>query len=277
LEKEEDRRRISECLRALRSDASIDAWKSFLDDNAAIVLQIAGLFERDKDKIADCFVFICEQLCQNNFRRLQQFRPDGAASFATWLRAVARRLCIDWHRREFGRSRIFESIERLSAKDQAMFRLIYEEGISQEAAFAMLAARNPGLSRSELDASCERVRSSLTPRQLWLISIRKPRLASLEGLFKDEQSSYQHQISDPAPDPEKLAAQSQQRAALDRALANLSASDRLLVRLRYEQELTLEQVARLSALPDPQTADRRLKQILAGLRKALGKRQPASV
>jgi RNA polymerase sigma factor (sigma-70 family) len=277
LDREEDRPDIVECLRALRSEAPAEAWADFLVKYSPIILQVAGLFENDADKVADCFVFACEQLSKNRFRRLHQFKPDGTASFATWLRAVIRRLCIDWHRSEFGRSRIFDSIGRLSSVDQAVFRAIYEDGEWTVDALESLRARFPEFTREKVEESCARIQQSLSPRQLWLLSTRKPKVASLDGVFVDDRAPLEEQIRDLAPDPETLAVEREQRAALERALSGLPASDRLLIRLRFEQELTLEQVARLTSLPDPQTADRRLKEILAGLRKTIGKRQPASV
>jgi hypothetical protein len=51
---------------------------------------------------------------------------------------------------------------------------------------------------------------------------------------------------------------------------SLTDSDRLLVRLRYQEGLTLQQVARLVGLKDAQTADRRLRDIIDHLRQALG-------
>jgi RNA polymerase sigma factor (sigma-70 family) len=268
---------IRESLRALSSDSPADAWAAFLDNYSPVILQVATLFESNADAVADCFLFVCEQLSKNGFRRLRKFQANGAASFSTWLRLVIRRLCIDWHRKEFGRSRIFESIGRLSDVDQAVFRTVFEDGTRPDSAVSALRASFPRLTQEELEESCERIQRSLSSRQLWLIAARKPKLSSLGVMLADDGISLQDQIRDPAPDPETLAADKERRAALDRALAELAAAERLLIRLRYEQELTLEQVARLTDLPDPQTVDRRLKQILAGLRNAIGKRQPASV
>jgi DNA-directed RNA polymerase specialized sigma24 family protein len=62
-----------------------------------------------------------------------------------------------------------------------------------------------------------------------------------------------------------------------RALARLPSADRFMLRLRFEQDLTLDQVARLSGLPDAQTADRRLRKILDVLRQKIGKTKAASV
>jgi hypothetical protein len=41
------------------------------------------------------------------------------------------------------------------------------------------------------------------------------------------------------------------------------------VRLRFERDLTLAQVARLTGLKDAQTADRRLREVLEDLRERL--------
>ncbi len=274
---EEDVRHIRESLRALRSEAPAQTWAAFLDLYSPIILQVVALFENNKDAVADCFLFVCEQLSKNRFRRLQQFEPDGTASFATWLRAVVRRLCIDWHRKEFGRSRIFESIGRLNSIDQAAFRAIYLHGMHPDHALMHLITRFPHLTREDIERICERIRQSLSPRQLWLISTRRPKLGSLDAILADESALLEKQIRDPSPDPETLAVAEQQRATLERAIGELTTMERLLIRLRFEQELTLEQVARLTGLPDAQTADRRLKQVLAGLRKTLGKRQLSSV
>jgi DNA-directed RNA polymerase specialized sigma subunit len=46
----------------------------------------------------------------------------------------------------------------------------------------------------------------------------------------------------------------------------MSSGDRLLLQLRYEQELTLEQVARVLHLENAQQADRRIREVLSRLR-----------
>lgn len=223
------------------------------------------------------FHVVCEELSRNGFRRLLRFQVRGAASFGTWLRVVVRRLCVDWHRKEFGRARVFESIARLSAMDHAVFEAVYMQGFPDDAAWLHVRTRFPHLTQEEFGDSCQRIRQFLTSRQLWLIAARQPKLEPLDAIMAAGEISLHDRIPDPAPDPEVLAAGKQQRAALDRALAGLAPPERLLIRLRFEQELTLEQIAHLTGLPNPQTADRRLKQILTELRKVIGKNRAASV
>ncbi len=105
--------------RTLAQLGSIDpqqAWSRFLDVYSPVIYRVVQAFEREPDPIADCFVFVCEQLSRNRFRRLRSFKPEGKASFRTWLCAVVRNLCLDWRRKDLGRHRVFQSIARLEAK-----------------------------------------------------------------------------------------------------------------------------------------------------------------
>ena len=51
----------------------------------------------------------------------------------------------------------------------------------------------------------------------------------------------------------------------------LSKRQRLLIRLRFEQELTLDQIANLLDLGNAQRVDRQIKDVLARLREVLSK------
>lgn len=268
---------ISRILNDLGSNQPRQAWTDFLELYSPVILQVVRLLEVDADHVNDCFLFVCQQLSHRNFRRLRRFIAEGPASFATWLRAVVRRLCLDWRRKEFGRARIFESIARLEPLDHEVFRCLYQDGVPMDEALLALSPRFPSLTGQELANSFRRVRNSLTPRQLWLLGTRRPRSEPLETAEISRDVSLLEKLRDPAPDPEALAARHQQHVALVEALARLPHSERLLVRLRFEQELTLEQVARLAGLADAQTADRRLRKILDDLRKQFGKTQSASV
>ena len=67
------------------------------------------------------------------------------------------------------------------------------------------------------------------------------------------------------PGPEEQAEATQQRRQLRDALAKLTPEQRLLLRLRYEQGLTLAEVARLTRQPDPFRANRQVQAALEAL------------
>lgn len=250
-----------EILRDLAGERAESAWTEFLETYAGLIYQAVGFFERDNERAADCFLFVCENLSNNRYRRLRAFRADGPAKFTTWLRAVVRNLCLDWHRKEFGRQRIFRSIARLPALDQEVYRCVYERSMTREEARLALESRYPTL---DLDAACRRIEQNLTPRQLWLLSVERPRRHTTSSEAIEDLA-----IADGSPGPEKLAVQGQLHANLARAVDGLPDVDRLLIRLRFEEELTLQQVARAVGLPDPQTADRRIREVLEQLRRRM--------
>jgi RNA polymerase sigma factor (sigma-70 family) len=267
-----DRRLISDILNGLASKTPRNAWVTFLECYGPVIFQVIRLFESDSDEVSECFLFTCEELSRDTFRRLRTFDVSGPASFVTWLRVVVRRLCVDRHRKEFGRRRVFDSIARLSELDRAVFRAIYQERMPVGEAFAFLRMRMPDLTEHEFSSSIDRIQNSLTARQMFLACARRPRLQSLEELLESEAREATDQIRYTGPDPESLAVAGQRRSKLAEALAAIGVPERLLIRLRYEEELTLEQIARLSGLPDAQTVDRRIKQVLAALRKTLEKK-----
>jgi len=82
----------------LRSSNGLEAWETFLGIYSSILYQTAVAYSDDEDEAADCYLYICEQLSRNSFRRLLKFKPEGSASLTTWLRVVSRNLCYDWHR-----------------------------------------------------------------------------------------------------------------------------------------------------------------------------------
>ena len=260
---------ISQILQELGSTEPQEAWTRFLQEYSALILQVVRHFEQDVDDTSDCFQFVCEKLSKDRFRRLRRFRPEGPASFLTWLRAVVRNLCLDWRRRKFGRRRVFRSVSRLSTFDQEVFRCIYQRGASADETFLLLQNRFPDLTPKRLAESRERIEKELTANQRWLLGARFAQGALGTSATFEESEASPLEIPDPRPDPEAQAALEESRAALGRSLARLSKRERLLVRLRFEQELTLEHIARLLGLGNAQRADRQIKDILARLRKEI--------
>jgi len=272
---------IASMLSAVASSERQSAWCAFLERYSGLIYHVVRSFERDPDRSGNCFLFVCEQLSDKNFRRLRKFEVGGRAAFSTWLCAVVRNLCLDWHRKEHGRHRVFGSLSRRGTTDQVLFELVFRRGSSADEAREELSRRGIELSFAVLEERICDLRRCLSSRQLWLVSSGK---AMVESIDSEEEGSYVIEPADPAPDPEALTALRETDQHVSAALASLNDSDRLLVRLRYQEGLTLQQVARLVGLKDAQTADRRLRDIIDHLRKALGiehlargKARPASV
>lgn len=255
-----------------------EAWSAFLAEQAHLILQVVHLFERDPDEVQDCFVFVCERLRRGEMRRIGKFREAGPASFSTWLRAVVRRLCLDWKRHRDGRFRLPRAIARLPELDQAVFRCIHVRGMSGNETLHSLLALWPGLTRPALADARARVERALRGPSAWLLLIHRPRFQSISASPPNaDPAEAEPGLVDPGRDPETQAADRERVAALRRAIETLPARVRLLLRLRYEQELPIEEVARLTGLSGSAQVERQLRHAFEELRSRMGANESPGV
>ncbi len=239
--------------------SSVDAgpaWVEFLDRYSRLIMNTANQFEYEQDRINECFLFACAQLNDNGFRRLLNFNPRGVAKFHTWLGAVVFNLCVDWHRKEFGRATLLPAISALPAFDQSVYRLVIEQGMNKESSFQTLRADFPDLTRELVATSLSRVYSLLTPRQRWQTSIRnRGRKQAMGG---PAQGRLEH-LPDPGSGPEAEAQKQQELDTLQNAISHLPADQRLLLKLRFQEGLSLKKIAQLKNLGDSNRAWRHVK------------------
>jgi RNA polymerase sigma factor (sigma-70 family) len=214
------------------------AWAEFIDLYSPLILKLAHQFEYEQDRGSECFLYVCEKLCEGGFQRLLSFNTRGKASFRTWLGSVAFNLCVDWHRREFGRARMLPAISALPVFDQAVYRLCFEQGQDKQTSLNLLQEEFPDLSARQLSDAAARVHRVLTPRQRWKLGVwrqRRPQAGKTD--FEPDW------LPDIAKGPESEAQESEIRDWLFEALATLPRDLKLAVELRYIQGLTLQQVA----------------------------------
>lgn len=254
-----------------------ETWGTFLDEQASLILQVVHIFERDEDQVQDCFLFVCERLRRDDMRRIRRFREAGTASFATWLRAVVRNLCLDWRRHRDGRFRLPRAIARLPELEQEVFRSIHLRALSENETFHSVAALWPALTRDQFAEAVARVGRSLEGRSSWLLLVRRPRLQSLSAPPGSDPAEAETGLVDPGADPERDAAAREDLGALKDALGRLTPRLRLLVRLRYVQELPLEEIARLAGLSGASQVERQLQEALELLRSRMGARGMAGL
>ncbi|MGE5358128.1 MAG: sigma-70 family RNA polymerase sigma factor [Bacteroidales bacterium] len=257
---------IDGLLRQLGSRDPRGAWTHFLEIYSPLLLDVVRLFEREQDAVADCYVFICDRLSRNNFRRLRRFAPHGPARFSTWLVVVARNLCLDWHRHQVGRERVFESVSRMPVLEQEMFRSLFVELVPAEELFLRLKHRFPALTASQVAEAVARVERTLTSRQRWLLMVRRNRALAAAAPLGGHGDEELLRIPSELPNPESWTSLQEERSALLRAMAELSPRDRLLIQLRYGRDLTLDEIARLNGFENLQVANRRLRDAVEKLR-----------
>jgi RNA polymerase sigma factor (sigma-70 family) len=243
-------------IRRLRSADAGPAWVEFLDLYAPLIMHTAGQFEYEQDRVNECFLYVCEQLNDDGFRRLLKFNAAGKARFRTWLGSVVFNLCVDWHRHEYGRATLLPAISALPAFDQAVYRMVVEQGMDKEACFQSLRADFPDLTRDLIARAVARVWSLLTPRQRWQISVRNRGRKQARASSSQE---YLEWLPDPAMGPDAEAEQRQAFESLQDAMSRLPAEHRLLLRLRFQEGLTLRKIAQLKYRGDVNVAWRHIQ------------------
>ena len=262
-------RAIAVLLEGLHSSNACDAWVEFLESYGPVLYQTARAYTSNQDAAADCYVYMCDELARNRCRRLLKFNPKGRASFTTWLRVVARNLCFDWHRGQSGRHRLFKSLQDLSPLEIEIYRWRFAQGASRDETLQQVASLFPAVDPDEVAAVEERLQNSLSGRQHWILSTRQQSRASTVTVAGEEEDPGLVDVADSKPNQETVLLTQEQQEQLRKRVALLPADERLLLQLRFEHDLSLDEVARLTGLGDGQRVHRKLTAVLKKLRSVM--------
>lgn len=208
---------LAQLLEATDPATQTRAWERLLDRHSRLILHAAKSTRSGSgyDAMMDRYTYVIEQLRADDFRRLRRFAGDGRGKFTTWLTVVARRLCLDYHRQRYGRSRgTTESSAAQEGQD--------------------LRRRLTDLVAAELDV--EQIPSR------------------------------------PTTNPERTLERREVEEALAEALRALAAQDRLMLTLRYEDDLPAREIAELVGFPTAFHVYRRINKLLEQLRDSLKER-----
>jgi RNA polymerase sigma factor (sigma-70 family) len=116
----------------------------------------------------------------------------------------------------------------------------------------------------------DRIEISLSSRQRRILSARRSAAAIVSPAVLDEHS--EKTVAEMAsPSPECLAVSHQQKMRLKRSVSQLPPDERLVLQLRFEENLSLDEIARLTGLGDAQRVHRQLGAILKKLRGSMVK------
>ena len=189
------------------------AWRAFLDSYSRLLLRTAHSLGGDHDAVMDRYAYILDWLQRDDYARLRAYVPDGRCQFSTWLVVVARRLCLDHHRRLYGEAS---------------------------------AASDPGAAERRA-----------TRRRLVDLVREQIEVAELSGPSTDS--------------PDWGVRSLELGKTLEDAVAALEPGDRLLLKLRFEFDLPMREIADIVRAPSVFHLYRRLRHILAGLRESLAR------
>jgi RNA polymerase sigma factor for flagellar operon FliA len=224
-----------------------------LDVIHQLVEYLARRYRLAAQESEDLEAYVRLRLVENDFQILRSFQ--GRSGVQTYLVVVVQRLFLDYRNQTWGKWRTSAAARREGGLAEALEALVYRDGYTfAEACQVLLVSRKVATSEEALRALWE----SMPLR--WA----RPPLSRGADVPEDE--------PDPAPTPERLAvnrrAAEHLRGVLAEALRRLPARDRLLLRLRFTEGLTVAAIADLLKVP-PKTLYDRSQELAKRLRREL--------
>jgi len=251
-----------------RKQTAKPGWGFFVQRYSGLLLHTIREAESDYDQVLDRYLYVCQKLAEREFRRLLNFKRGGEREFAAWLRAVTRNLCIDHLREQHGRRRLPRAIARLPALDQEVFETAFWQGHNATETHEKLRATHPELRFAKVLESLERIQTVLRPWQLQKVLHPKPTPDSVSPVSRSGED-WLDQVPDERAGPEEDALLREKAELLQKAVAELPEPARLLLRLRFEAGLTLQEIARLSGRADHRKVHEELARIFDQLQDKL--------
>ena len=254
---------IDSLLPKLLQTGDAGAWRTFLQRYGPLMMSVASQHVFDSHDAQECFLHICEKLCEDDCRRLRSFDPSRGGSFSGWLCAITSNLCVDWCRTCYGRPGVPPAIRALTELEQLVFQFSVVNGLDRETCLVGIRYRFPEATRSDLSNALSAVHTALTPQQRWKYTAFRQR-----GRVAGDRAGTL--LTDSAESgPLEFAKAKEEREMLESALSRLTSRQRLVLRLRYQQEMTLEEVAAVVGLADLHQARRTIQSALRDLSELL--------
>jgi RNA polymerase sigma factor (sigma-70 family) len=145
--------------------------------------------------------------------------------------------------------------------DQLIFECFYRQGMTHGECLHVLKSRFAKITLNQISDTNARLHAILSSNQRWQLSINRGESQSIDD------SELEFEADDGGP--EFHVQFDEDRRRLEKAMARLDPQQRLLLQLRYQQDLTLTEVAQLIGLADPFRARRQIDAALAALTKAM--------
>jgi RNA polymerase sigma factor for flagellar operon FliA len=243
---------------------SLDAYEQLLVEQLplvhSVIRRVARRYHLREEERQELESVVRFRLVDRQYELLRRF--EGRSTLGRYLTTVVSRILLDERNKALGRWRPSAAARRLGPIAVELSRLVERDGHPIDEAIAIVASRRSMLTRQEIQTLCDR---------LCLRAIdRTSADADPDQLPTSEPDAFRHQWG-------RQLAELRRRAfvALHDALATLQPRDALMMRMRYEDGLTVAQIAHtFSEAQKP--LYRRLERLCDGVREMLN-RQGISV
>jgi RNA polymerase sigma factor (sigma-70 family) len=237
-------------------------WHAFVDRYAGLIYSVVRrqLFVEDEDEVRTVFADVLEALYRG---KLAEFR--GNSELSTWLIVVSRGKALDHLRHLQGRRKNPQGYETLSSFEREVFRLHHVEGLGFDAVIQSLRSAGLPGSAEMVAHAVLKIESTLDRHYLRRLEAeaKAPALGVVSGRLLEylNHMDIERERSDEHPTDALEKEDLQQLAGRVRELlADLSEEERDVVRLRYEEGYTAQQIADEKGL----SGQRRVYTILDG-------------
>ena len=229
------------------------------------------MFEAALPEIEEALAFVCRrQRCRvdeaeefASYAHLKLIEDDcavlrrfkGQAEFKTFLVAVIHRRFIDFRRERWGTWRPSAEARRLGPMAVKLDRMLTRDGFSLDEAIETMATNGCEASREDLRCIAERL-----PRRARRRMEGEEALADLAIPPSEVEASLMGE--------ERGRRVGEVRRAIESVVARLPDEDAIILRLRFDDGLTVGRIAKLLGLPE-KPLYRRIERLLAVLREEL--------
>lgn len=241
-------------------DRDGQSWEAQFVEQLPVIERAVAAFGRrygmSTDEVADLSSSIKLRIVESQYEVFRKFR--GESSLATYLTVVVTMLAREYRVQEKGRWRPSAEAKRRGPEAVMLETLSQQKGLSLGEAGAVMRSRGD---------------TTLSDRQLGELLRALPR----RGPLRPSRSGDDELDGLPAREGADAAVLAEESATLranvtrtlESSLASLSVEDRLLLKLRFWQDASIADAARILGV-EQRPLYRRIEKLLADLRKRLG-------
>ena len=229
----------------------------YLSQRDHIEAALASICRRERLAPADADDFCSSfrlRLIEDDYAMLRAFQ--GRSSLRTYLLAVVAHAYQDWRNARWGKWRNSTEARRLGPLAVILERLVVRDGLTLDEAYETLRT-NYG--RRESRAAIEQL-AAMLPARVPRKFVSADVLLARQGAAHGGESALRQ--SEAAADAARMT------AAVAAAVDRLTPQDRLILRMRFEEGVTVVRIAKALDL-DQKALYRRIDRMLAALRAAL--------
>lgn len=225
------------------------AWGLFCEKYSDFIYTVLRRAGFDYDAAMERFVFICEKLREQEFRRLKTIKYAGQeGEIKPWLRQVIKRLCVNWAWSEDGRKRLFNFVAEMAPREQRIFQLYFWQGQTPFEIYETLRLEHDKTVESgDIFDALENIFEHLSQKKLWRLLSNLNRMRKTLSLdHKDEETGFSVEPVDlNAENAEENLKKKEAIEELNKALENLSTREKLVLQFRYEEAMTPGEIAEM--------------------------------